>query len=174
MTSQQQFKKSSISMNSSSNAPINNSKNLHLHKCIQQCPKLPSNPKDIFPYPWKIMPKHPNKNFHTHQKLVYSTVSTHQIPIISYPLKKKIKIHLTFPKATYNAKLHKSSTLSKKKNKQKKNNLTKLKQTNNSKIPKKKTCLCTKFFISHIQHSRILTRVNSYKITMPTIYFSTM
>ena len=153
MTSQQQFKKSSISMNSSSNAPINSSKNLHLHKCIQQCPKLPSNPKDIFPYPWKIMPKHPNKNFHTHQKLVYSTVSTHQIPIISYPLKKKIKIHLTFPKATYNAKLHKSSTSSKKKN-----NLTKLKQTNNSKIPKKKNKPMHKIF--HFTHT---TFKNSHK-----------
>ena len=160
MTSQQQFKKSSISMNSSSNAPINNSKNLHLHKCIQQCPKLPSNPKDIFPYPWKIMPKHPNKNFHTHQKLVYSTVSTHQIPIISYPLKKKIKIHLTFPKATYNAKLHKSSTLSKKKNKQKKKKTTW--QNSNKptiqKYPKKKNMPMHKIF--HFTHT---TFKNSHK-----------
>ena len=159
MTSQQQFKKSSISMHSSSNAPINSSKNLHLHKCIQQCPKLPSNPKEIFPYPWKIMPKHPNKNFHTHQKLVYSTVSTHQIPIISYPLKKKIKIHLTFPKATYNAKLHKSSTSSKKKTKQKKKQLDKT-QTNQQfkNTQKKKNMPMHKIF--HFTHT---TFKNSHK-----------
>ena len=145
MTSQQEFKKSSISMHSSSNAPINSSKNLHLHKCIQQCPKLPSNPKDIFPYPWKIMPKHPNKNFHTHQKLVYSTVSTHQIPIISYPLKKKIKIHLTFPKATYNAKLHKSSTLSKKKTNKKKTTWQNSNKPTIQKYPKKKHAYAQNF-----------------------------
>ena len=77
-------------------------------------------------YPWKIMPTHPNQ----------------------------VKIHPTMPKATYNAKLHKSSTLSK------------LDISNNStiqKCPKKSTCLHTIIFTQIIQHPRIPMRANDNK-----------
>ena len=109
------------------------------------------------------MSKHQRKNFYTHQKLsllnhVYTSNSHNFIPIEK---KIKIKIHPTMPKATYNAKLHKPSTLSK---------LDKSQTTQQSKIPHSNQHAYTQqFFIQHIQHSRIPIRANSNKITMPTI-----
>ena len=75
-------------------------------------------------------------NFHTHENntqkisIPMKIMPTHQILIISYPHKNKIKIHPTRPQATCNTKFHKPSTLSK---------LHNLKQLNNSKMSLKKS-----------------------------------
>ena len=100
------------------------------------------------------------QNFRTHQKWVYSIMPTHQILIISYPQKKnQVKIHPTIPKATYNAKLYKPSTLSK---------LHNTNQLNNSKMPqnKKSTWPHNSFQPKHTM-SKIPTRANNNKMTMP-------
>ena len=118
-------------------------------------------------YPWKIIPKEKflsipkGKNFipmknnaytsqqnsHTHQKMsllnhVYTSNSHIFIPIENQKKKKKnwVKIHPSIPKATYNAKLHKSSTLSK---------LDNIKQLNNSKISQKSTWPHNDFHPNH-------------------------
>ena len=73
--------------------------------------------------------------------------------------KNQVKIHPTIPKATYNAKLYKPSTLSK---------LHNTNQLNNSKMPqnKKSTWPHNSFQPKHTM-SKIPTRANNNKMTMP-------
>ena len=106
LTISQLTQKSFISINSFNNDP---------NICLTQR-------KNFLSIPMKDKVYTSQKNFHTHQKIEFTQSCLHiKFSWFHTHWKSQVKIHPTMPKTTYNAKLHKSSTLSK--------------QHNNSKMP---------------------------------------
>ena len=134
-------------------SPIN-PKILYLHKFSQQWLKHMSDlkknflsiPRKIIPtkisIPTKIMPTYTNKFLLSSKMGLLNHAYTSNFHKF-IPTKNQVKIHPTIPKAIYNAKLHKPSTLSKPHN---------IKQLKNSKMPqnkkkiKKKINMTTQWF----------------------------